>query len=163
MDEIQKKNKELVERFPFLAFKEYDFDTDSYYLPDDYDYSTTWLDYIPEGWVKAFGEQMCEELKEALEEYNYVDDYIIVQAKEKYNQLRIYDNGIPKGCRAWDVIDKYSNIAERTCVKCGKPATKVSMGWISSWCDDCAKEVGGVMTDIDEFYDENWDEDPDKK
>ena len=25
----------------------------------------------------------------------------------------------------------------KTCIVCGKPATKMSTGWISPYCDDC--------------------------
>ena len=154
-EETIQHNKELVEKYPFLAFKEYDFDTDSYYIPDDYDYESTWLDGLPDGWVKAFGEDLCRELKEALDEYNYTDKYIIVQTKEKFGQARIYDNGIPEGCRAWDVIRKYERLSEVTCCKCGKPATKISTGWICPWCDDCAEEIGGQFVDIGEWFSED--------
>ena len=148
--EIIQKNKELIEKYPFLAIKKYDFDNDIYYIPDDYDYSATWLDGLPEGWITAFGEDLCRELKDALDEYNYTDKYIIIETKEKYGSMRIYDNGIPKGCRAWDVIEKYSKISEHTCFKCGEPATKISLGWICPWCDECAKKVGGRFADIDD-------------
>lgn len=144
----REKNRMLVEKYPFLAFKEYDFDNDCYYIPDDYDYSCTWLDGLPKGWVEAFGEQMCEEMKKALEEYDYVDKYIITDTKEKYGQLRIYDNGRPRGCRVWDVIQKYTDLSEHTCCSCGKPATKISLGWICPWCDECASKLKGKFVDI---------------
>ena len=142
------QNKELVSKYPFLAYKEYDFNTDSYCVPDDYDYSETWADSVPDGWWNAFGLQMCEEMKEALDEYNYSDKYIIIQIKEKYGQLRIYDNGIPKGCRVWDVIKKYSDLSEVTCIRCGKPAIKHSLGWICPWCDECAEQINGQFVEI---------------
>ena len=147
MTDVQKHNKELIERYPFVAFKEYDFDTDSYHIAADEDYTSTWLDCMPRGWKKAFGEDLCRELKEALDEFQFTDKYVISQVKEKYGGLRWYDNGIPKGCRAWDVIGKYERISERTCCNCGKPATKISRGWICPWCDDCI--VPGALYDDD--------------
>jgi len=147
--QIIKQNKELIAKYPFLALKSYDFDNDIYYIPDDYDYMVTWLDFMPEGWYKAFGLQLCEELKEALDEYNYADKYIIDEVKEKYGELRIYDTGIPQGCRVWDVIKKYTDLSRRTCITCGAPATKMSLGWISPYCDKCADEMKGQYIDID--------------
>ena len=35
---------------------------------EDYDYSWTELDAMPEGWREAFGEQMCEEIQKVLED-----------------------------------------------------------------------------------------------
>lgn len=146
--EVKKKNKELIDKYPFLAFKEYNFDTGSYYIPDDYDYKSTWLDSMLDGWRIAFGEQLCQELKDALDEFDYTDKYIILQVKEKYGGLRIYDNGIPVGCLAHDIIRKYEDISYDTCIRCGKPATKMSLVWICPYCDDCANKIGGRYEDI---------------
>lgn len=150
---MEEKNRQLIEKYPFLAFKSYDFDNDVYFIPEDYNYSSTWFDAIPEGWAKAFGEDMCREIKEALDEFDYTDRYIITDVKEKYGSLRIYDNGIPCGCKVWDVIEKYARLSEVTCISCGKPATKISLGWICPWCDDCAKDIKGKFADIN--YEDN--------
>lgn len=148
MSEHTEYNKKLAERYPFIVMKEYDPQTETFRIADDEDYSWTWLDCIPKGWKTAFGEKLCQELKEALDEFNYTDRYIVSQVKEKYGFLHWYDNGIPKGCRAWDVIKKYENISYHTCCKCGKPATKISRGWICPYCDDCATEPEGAYDDI---------------
>ena len=155
--EIIAKNKELVKEYPFIAYKEYDFDNDVYYIPKDYDYKYTWLDGLPEGWVKAFGEDLCRELKEALDEYNYTDKFIIVQTKEKFGEMRIYHNGRPVGSKVEEVIDKYARISERTCCKCGKPATKISLGWICPWCDECAEKINDNFVDINEWFEDEDD------
>ncbi len=134
-DEVIRKNKELVRKYPFL-------------LPinlwtndalDDYDYSFTELDAMPDGWRKAFGEQMCEEIAEVLRRENYLNEYRILQIKEKWGFLHWYDNGAPDGVNK--VISKYEKISERTCIKCGAPATKISRGWISPWCNSCAEAL----------------------
>lgn len=78
----------------------------------DYDYHYTELDAMPDGWRIAFGEQICEEIR--------------FGATEKI--LR-------------EIIPKYSKLSQRTCIKCGKPATKISLGWISPWCDECADKI----------------------
>lgn len=150
------KNMELVAKYPFLAMREYDWKyyeetgEDRYIIPDDYDYEFTWLDSMPNGWRIAFGEQMCEEIMNALIEEDFVDKYSIMQIKEKFGSLRWYTSGAPQ--KVHDIVDKYELISERTCINCGKPATKISMGWICPWCDDCAKNVKGEFWDIDEYF-----------
>ena len=34
-------------------------------------------------------------------------------------------------------VDKYENLSYHTCINCGKPATKISTGWICPYCDNC--------------------------
>lgn len=136
-----KRNKELVKEYPFL-------------LPrnrwtgkpmEDYDYSFTELDDMPAGWRKAFGMQMLKELKEALVKANILDKYRIAQIKEKYGELRWYDFGNTE--EGFKVISKYQELSNYTCIVCGKPATKVTTGWILPFCDNC---IGNRQyTDID--------------
>lgn len=98
----------------------------------------TKFDEIPEGWRKAFGLQMCEDIREALlceGGKELLESYYILQIKEKYGTLRWYDECAPKSVH--DIIYKYENLSYHTCINCGKPATKLSTGWISPYCDDC--------------------------
>lgn len=157
-EEIKQKNRELCERYPFLipsnrfsGMKVTDpkaqeggfWPGSPEAIPDPYDYEYTELDEMPHGWRKAFGEQMCEEIRNAILESGTAEDlndYRIVQIKEKYGQLRWYDDWTNDAIEA--VIDKYTALSEQTCIRCGKPATKVSTGWISPFCDDCATELG---------------------
>ena len=37
-------------------------------------------------------------------------------------------------------IQKYENLSWETCVKCGKPATHLSIGWICPYCEDCVNK-----------------------
>lgn len=134
--DIQSKNIDLVKRFPFLL--PHNRWTDE--VPEDYNYEYTELDAMPDGWRTAFGEQMCEEIREELIRANYLDKYRISQIKEKYGSLRWYDFGAT-GKILKEIIPKYQCLSEHTCIKCGKPATKISLGWISPWCDDCADEI----------------------
>lgn len=73
----------------------------------EYNYEFTWLDDMPDGWRIAFGDQMVEEIHQELIKYNFVDDYKIIQIKEKYGGLRWYDNGIPIG----KLSDDYEDIS----------------------------------------------------
>lgn len=109
----------------------------------EYDYEYTELDDLPDGWNKAFGEQMCEEIKEALIEDDDLDRWRIVQLKEKYGSLRLYDNGTKIGSRIKNIIHKYEDLSMRTCAVCGEPATRVTTGYILPLCDDCCVNCAG--------------------
>jgi hypothetical protein len=87
------------------------------------------------GWRKAFGIQMCEELKAQLKKDHYLYKYRITQIKEKWGYLRWYDEGHTDSIH--DIIHKYEKISWNTCIMCGKPATKITSGWISPYCDNC--------------------------
>lgn len=146
--QIKMKNKRLCKRYPFLCPRNY-FDDTILWKRSKHDwryikpYSWTKLDEMPDGWRKAFGEQMCEEIRETLIKGNYLYDYRIAQIKEKFAELRWYDEGAPESIyrELQDIIYKYEEISERTCIKCGKPATKISTGWIMPFCDRCADEL----------------------
>lgn len=162
MERTREENIALCERYPFLlpwnrwSGKKITEAEDGGYWPGDpdavpeYDYEYTELDSLPDGWDIAFGRQMCEELREALIEDDDLDKWRIVQMKEKFGGLRLYDNGCKQGSRVPDIIEKYERISERTCINCGKPATKITCGWIMPVCDDCAPEKG--CADINEYY-----------
>ena len=147
-------NEELIARYPFLRPR----NRWTGKLIEDADY--TELDDMPYGWRKAFGEQMCEELLEILQEANYVDKYMITQIKEKYGYLRWYDYGVPE--KVWDKyrdwLHKYEELSARTCIRCGATATLISTGWISPYCD-CIKELEPYNVDhyvpIEEYFEEN--------
>lgn len=97
----------------------------------------TELDAMDDGWRKAFGIQICKELKSQLKKEHYLYKYRITQIKEKYGILHWYDAGHSEAIR--DIIRKYEELSWNTCIVCGKPATKISseFDWISPYCDDC--------------------------
>lgn len=113
--------------------------------------SYTELDAMEPGWRKAFGIQMCKEIKKELKKHKFLYKYRISQIKEKFGGLRWYDTGIPKDSKIWDIIDKYTQISYKTCVVCGKPATKMSKGWICPYCDDCIGDRGFIEIDKNPF------------
>ena len=154
-------NKELIDRYPFLIPR--NVFTDKVVIDleaDEIEY--TLLDEMPKGWRIAFGEQMCEEIREVLIKYDYLNEYRIVQIKEKFGGLRWYDDGAPK--EVFDIINKYEDISYTTCIQCGKPATLITKGWISPFCDDCAKSTRAYelygkdyFRPIDKYYGGNTD------
>ena len=132
-EKVKAKNKQLLEEFPFIRPR-------SWYSgePIDIDYTYTILDDMPTGWKMAFGEELCKELKEALVKAGQLDNYQVIQVKEKYGYLHWYDNG---GEITRRILSKYEKISEATCCRCGKRATKMSLGWICPFCSDCAESL----------------------
>lgn len=139
-------NKQLCEKYPFLLPR----NRWTGLVHPDYDYSYTELDAMPNGWRKAFGEQMCEEIKEELEKHNILDKYRISQIKEKYGRLCWYDFGCTEKM-LHEIIPKYEELSKHTCICCGKPATKMTLGWISPYCDDCCP-MSEYATSVDEYF-----------
>lgn len=127
----RQENKALCDKYPFLIPR----NCFTGEIPEGYDYGYTELDAMPTGWHIAFGEQMCEEIAQALKKADYLDEYLILQIKEKYGELRWYDSGAPQEVE--DIIEKYRRLSTKVCVKCGKPATLTTQGWISPYCDTC--------------------------
>lgn len=134
----------LLMEYPWLNMSE----SEAIYYLDNTDEVYTYIDCAPEGWAKLC-EDLCAELKAFLDRNN-IKDYSICQVKEKYGELRWYDNGVPEEhldeYRA--IIRKYTELSYNTCVDCGAPATKVSRGYILPFCDKCAEKVGGKFEDI---------------
>ena len=99
--------------------------------------SHTELDAMDKGWRKAFGIQICKEIRAVLLKHGWkvLFKYRIMQIKEKWGELCWYDSYAPKG--VFDIIRKYENISRHTCIDCGAPATKMSTGWICPYCDNC--------------------------
>lgn len=110
----------------------------------------TELDAMDTGWRKAFGIQMCKEIKQALLDAGgrkALINYRITQIKEKWGSLQWYDCGAPEEVRK--IVAKYEYISERTCISCGRPAKGLSRGWIYPYCEDCAGD-----NELDEYYTE---------
>ena len=165
----QLKNWILVNKYPFLIPKYWNKDIMSYEVRKDYDYTWTELDAMPDGWRKAFGEMMCEEIKEELIKHNCLDEYLILDIKEKFGQLRWYDNGTPIRCNVSQIIDKYSVLSENICVVCGKPDVPITgISWVIPLCKKCFCTPNDYFSqrhtkkDIDAFkaeHEKEWEED----
>lgn len=167
----KEQNRELCERYPFLipsnrwSGKRITDAADGGYWPGDpkavpeFDYEYTELDQMPDGWRIAFGEELCAELKAELEKTGRMDDYRITQIKEKFGMLRLYDNWNTE--HGYEIIRKYVEMSKRICICCGKPATRITLGWISPYCDDCLSGTGAYKEDsvsIEEYFAEVADE-----
>lgn len=131
----KQKNKELVEKYPYLLPR----NIWTGKVSENYDY-----DYIrgehelPEGWFKLFL-QMCEDIRQPLIDKDYLDKFRFSQIKEKYNRMECYNFGAPE--EVHNIIHKYSSMARYVCTNCGKPAYYETQGYIASFCEDCWKDI----------------------
>lgn len=128
------KNRKLVNKYPWLLPRNRWTDK----VPDDYDYSYTELDAMPDGWRKAFGMMMVKEINDELRKFNCQDKYRIIQIKEKFSELRWYDGGQPKDSKIDKIIHKYEVISQNVCMRCGKlDSPVINDGWLSTYCFKC--------------------------
>ena len=116
------------------------------------------------GWRKAFGIQLCKELKDELKRdsltENWVKSFKITDIKEKFGMLNISAESYPKGVH--EIILKYEYISSRTCIKCGRPAKYRTTGWIEPYCEMCVNQMNisnnpphEAYKDFD-WYGYNW-------
>lgn len=150
----QKKNYKLCMKYPILI----PHNRWTGKIPDDYMYEYTELDGMPDGWRIAFGEQWASDVQTAINKLpeDKRESVRIMDVKEKYGFLHTYFSYYPRELN--DVIKKYKRLSERTCIRCGAPATKISQGWISPYCDDCAEKIPYDMVDINEWLEEEYNE-----
>jgi len=114
--------------------------------PEEKEYN--FLNDVPEGWVKAFGQEWLDEIQSVYEKMN--DDekkmFKVLQLKEKFGIFTQYFSFTNDEIS--DIIEKYEEKSTKTCRHCGEPAYFISTGWISPWCVDCAFKIGGYFNVI---------------
>ena len=131
-------NKKLITEYPFLLPRNLFSDK----VSEDYDYSYTLLDLFPEGWRNTFALNMLSEIKDELININQLEEFRILEIKEKYGTLHFYTNFTTDKLNA--IICKYEDLSMLTCYKCGNPSTHVSLGWITYLCNDCISNSKNV-------------------
>ena len=149
----QKKNYELCMKYPILVPK----NAWTGKEVKDYDYEYTMLDHIEDGWRIAFGEEWAKEIQEAIYKIPEEDrdNIYILQLKEKYGVFTQYFSHYTD--ELYKVIHKYEDLSKKICINCGKPATKISLGWISPYCSDCSKKIAkhNRLVDINKWFTED--------
>ena len=103
------------------------------------------LELLPDGWVDSFVSNLRKELAETIG--SYAEYFKVLQIKEKYGMLRFYWGWADKNYdnnevndlnrltnEVEEIIRKYEKISAKTCVVCGKSATKMTTGWIMPVC-----------------------------
>lgn len=108
----------------------------------------TELDAMPVGWRKAFGIEMCKEIKSALLKdggRRALLQYRITDIKEKYGSLHWYDEWSTYTTRK--VVMKYEYISEHTCIVCGQPADGMTPieYWRCPYCYEHKPERSGFF------------------
>lgn len=160
MEKTIKRNKELIEKYPFLAPR----GLNGKVLKD---FKWTHNDFelgMPQGWWKSWGLIYCQDLKDVCERNNVdLNSIYSIQVKEKYGGLRNYLNQYPEEWLSHEFAWEY--ISEHTCVKCGKfPVKMRDDGWVSPWCDECFKENHNNLSEEDfAKYSEKWTIDKDDR
>ena len=125
---------EYKKQYPWLRMYDPDpADVDN----DDFDA----LDCLPTGWVKAFGELLCEDLDRAIKAENLQDEFRILEAKEKWGQFRLYCHPCTHAIQ--DILRKYEAISEVVCSICGsiEGVKRVTWGWTCPYCKSCFDKV----------------------
>ena len=116
------RNRELVAEYPWL---------------DIGDRQLTLLDMLPMGWSGLILD-MCKEIKRELVKYNLVSKYQVIEAKEKWYELRWYD-GLddlsPMPSVITDIVCKYEVQSREVCTMCGRSKPKDQM-----LCDMCVEQ-----------------------
>lgn len=101
---------------------------------------------MPYGWNKAFGKQFLKDLKKQLKKDKMLYSWRITTIKEKWGEFNLYCN---KGTKElYSLIHKYENLSWNYCMKCGKPSTVKSIGWVLPYCKECAEKDNVHYEDI---------------
>lgn len=107
-------------------------------------YSFTWYDDIPEGWQKAFGKKLSDEIKAAGKQYlkahkksSWKDILQWEQIKEKYGTLRLY---AATTSEIEHILQKYELLSMCYCIDCGKPVRYRTSGYIEYLCKECGEK-----------------------
>ena len=124
---------EYLNKYPWL--KAYD------PYPEENQEEICSLEWLPRGWVEAFGEFLCEDLDRVIKAENLQDEFRIDDAKEKYGQLRLYCHPCTPAIQ--DVLRTYEAISEVTCVNCGavEGVKMTNFGWVEPLCRACCAKI----------------------
>ena len=122
-------------------------------------YNYTWYDDIPTGWQKAFGKQLCRDIKKAgeltrkrLHKHAKWEDMIeFQQIKEKWGELCLYASASDE---IQNVLEKYELLSSCYCINCGKPARYRTHGWIEFYCEDCFVSHEALYLNQDQVQEE---------
>ena len=122
----------LIDYFPFLYPRNVWTDKPI----EDYEYD--WclgVDELPEGWQRLFL-LYCKHMRKELILHEFLDKFRFSQIKEKYGEMRLYNNGVPKDSVCSDLEYIYMHLSTYVCQDCGKPAKYESRGWIAQECEE---------------------------
>lgn len=129
---LQVKIKKLIKMYPWLIPR----NVWTGKVVKDYDWTWHEFEAMGPGWWKAFGLMLCEEIQQELHKFDFVNKFSLLQVKEKFGGLRIYNNGAPGNIHR--ITDKYEQISQNVCYNCGKPDVAITnAGWLLPLCKEC--------------------------
>lgn len=128
------ENKALLEKYPILRQR-------NVYTgePIDNNDEYTYLDAMPQGWAKAFGIPMFEDIQTEVNTWSKEEQehFFFTDIKEKFGELRVYTSHMTD--KLGEILEAYCAISRNVCIICGKlDVPMVNRGWISPYCRDCA-------------------------
>lgn len=131
LTEDQRKNYELCMKYPIVMPHD----------DEEFCYEYTKLDFIPAGWRKFFGEQLAQEVQEAINKMpiDTQHEACIIDIKEKWGQLRVFLSVSSEELE--EILKKYEKLSESICCRCGNSKIARFSGWFSYLCDDCEQEL----------------------
>ena len=133
LDKSKIDYESLIQYFPFLLPR--NVWTDKPIKDYQYDWCLG-IDELPDGWARLFL-LYCKHMRKELILYKYLDKFRFSQIKEKYGDMRLYNNGVPRDSKCSDLECIYSHLSTYVCQECGKPAKYITMGWVEQLCRDC--------------------------
>lgn len=149
------ERKTLVEKIPDSCSEECV--ERSYRKPIDESYECTYLDAMPNGWLKAFGIPMMEDIQNEVKTWPQEEreNFYFRDIKEKFGELRVYTSHMTD--KLFEILEAYCAISRNVCIVCGKlDVPMVNRGWISPYCRDCALHAD--IECIDDYDDAVQDE-----
>ena len=102
-----------------------------------------WLEQLPIGWRIAFGNQLADDVIALAKKYNFENEYVVLQIKEKFGGLRWYEGYLPQEMyeEHSDLIQKYEEMSYYTCVICGRAAIPPQSMFDQPMCDECRDNI----------------------
>ena len=132
------RNKILNEKYPWIYSKK---------NPDEIDFSSTPLDWLPTGWKISFGEILPDEIDQVIKEEN-LTDFKIEEMKEKWGGLDIYvsfkdeDGEISFTTdKLQELFEAFRAVSKNVCSSCGKIfVPTINCGYVIPLCRECYEE-----------------------
>lgn len=152
MSRTVEENKALLEKYPILRQR-------NVYTgePIDNNDEYTYLDAMPQGWAKAFGIPMFEDIQNEVNTWPKEEQerFFFTDIKEKFGELRVYTSHMTD--KLFEILEAYCAISRNVCIICGKlDVPMVNRGWISPYCRDCATKAD--IDSLEEYDDAVKDE-----
>ena len=89
-----------------------------------------------DGWFDLIW-NLCESIEKELELLNNSEEFMVIQVKEKFGQLRFYSTY--KTDKILDLVQDAESKSQLICENCGNTGERRKTTWIFTRCDKCFK------------------------